>query len=61
MELPTPRKNALTDLHAYAENTLCLAEQVNPIDMRFAGSDHFFEQAFWSLECSPTTILIKKS
>lgn len=61
LELPTPRKNALTDRHAYAENTLGLADQVNPIDMRFAGSDHFFDLAFWSLECSPTTILIKKS
>ena len=60
LELPTPRKNSLTDLHAYVENTLSVANQVSPIEMRFSGREHFFEQAFWSLECSPTTILIKK-
>ncbi|AHI99022.1 type I-F CRISPR-associated protein Csy2 [Vibrio parahaemolyticus] len=60
LEVPTQRKNSLTDLHAYVENTLSVANQVNPIEMRFSGRAPFFEQAFWSLECRPTTILIKK-
>ena len=60
LEQPTSRKNSLTGLHAYAENTLSVANHVSPIEMRFSGREHFFEQAFWSLECSPTTILIKK-
>ncbi|MDF2152877.1 type I-F CRISPR-associated protein Csy2 [Vibrio sp. CAU 1672] len=60
LEHPTPRSNALTALHTYAENTLTVAKQIIPIDMRFAGSNHFFGEAFWSLECSSTTILVKK-
>lgn len=61
LEQPTPRNNSLNELHAYVENVISVANQVNPIEMRFAGREHFFERAFWSLECSPTTILIKKA
>ncbi|MBR9872936.1 MAG: hypothetical protein GYB23_01580 [Vibrionaceae bacterium] len=60
LEIPIHRNNALTALHTYAENTLTVAKQVNPIEMRFAGSKQFFQEAFWSLECSSTTILVKK-
>ncbi|SON49916.1 type I-F CRISPR-associated protein Csy2 [Vibrio tapetis] len=60
LEQPKTRKNALTGSHAYVENALGIAERVNPIEVRFAGRDHFFNHAFWSLECSGETILIKK-
>ncbi|GAL30330.1 hypothetical protein JCM19239_2676 [Vibrio variabilis] len=59
LEAPTQRENALTECHAYAENVLGIAKRVNPIDVRFSGRTHYFEQAFWSLESSNETILIK--
>ena len=60
LEAPQERKGALTNLHCYAENNVALAKRVNPIEVRFAGRDHFFEQVFWSLEVTEQTILIKK-
>ncbi|GAB7219664.1 hypothetical protein VcTj87_14850 [Vibrio comitans] len=59
LEKPTSRENVLTQHHAYAENVLGVAKRVNPIEVRFSGRGHFFEQAFWSLETSKETILIK--
>lgn len=61
LEIPTLRAAALTHLHAYAESVLGIAKQVHPIEMRFLGRDHFFKQAFWSLECSSAAILIKNT
>lgn len=60
LESPQERKGALTKLHCYAENNIALAKRVNPIEVRFAGKDHFFEQVFWSLDVTEQTILIKK-
>jgi CRISPR-associated protein Csy2 len=59
LELPVERKNSLTQLHAYSENNIALAKRLNPIEVRFSGLDHFFEQAFWSLEVTERSILIK--
>ncbi|MFG0770544.1 type I-F CRISPR-associated protein Csy2 [Vibrio plantisponsor] len=59
LESPQERKGALTKLHCYAENNIALAKRVNPIEVRFAGKDHFFEQVFWSLDVEEQTILIK--
>jgi CRISPR-associated protein Csy2 len=59
LESPVERKGSLTKLHAYAENNIALAKCLNPIEVRFGGRDHFFEQAFWSLEVTDQTILIK--
>ncbi len=59
LERPTKRCNSITDCHAYAENAIGLAKKVNPIEVRFSGRDHFFNHAFWSIECSSETILIK--
>ncbi|ANQ21042.1 hypothetical protein BA893_04945 [Vibrio natriegens] len=59
LEKPINRKNGLTNRHAYAENNIALAKRVNPIEVRFGGRDHFFEQAFWSLDVTEQTILIK--
>ncbi len=60
LEPPIERKNALTSVHAYAENTISVAKCVNAIDVRFSGRDHFFKQAFWKQENNETTILIQK-
>lgn len=60
LEQPTDRRNSITGCHAYAENALGIAKRINPIDVRFSGRGHFFDHAFWSLECSGETILIKK-
>lgn len=59
LEVPHLRKDSVTGLHAYAENILGVAKRVNPIEIRFSGRDHFFGHAFWSLECTSETILIK--
>ena len=59
LEPPQERKGSLTNLHCYAENNIALAKRVNPIEVRFAGRDHFFEKVFWSLEVTDQTILIK--
>ncbi|WP_261882807.1 type I-F CRISPR-associated protein Csy2 [Vibrio pelagius] len=59
LEQPTKRGNSITDCHAYAENAIGLAQRVNPIEVRFSGRDHFLNHAFWSIECSSETILIK--
>ncbi|QFT13348.1 CRISPR-associated protein (plasmid) [Vibrio sp. THAF190c] len=60
LERPTKRCNSITDCHAYAENAIGLAKKVNPIEVRSSGRDHFLNHAFWSIECSSETILIKK-
>jgi CRISPR-associated protein Csy2 len=60
LESPVERYNALTAQHVYAENVLGVMSRVNPIEVRFSGSDHFFNYAFWSLESTGETILIKK-
>ncbi|MCS0352230.1 hypothetical protein ND920_11535 [Vibrio ordalii] len=59
LEHPTKRDNAITGCHAYAENAIGLAKRINPIEVRFSGRDHFLNHAFWSIECSSETILIK--
>ncbi|MEZ8615781.1 type I-F CRISPR-associated protein Csy2 [Vibrio splendidus] len=59
LERPTKRCNSITNYHAYAENAIGLAKKVNPIEVRFSGRDHFLNHAFWSIECSSETILIK--
>ncbi|MEZ9530403.1 type I-F CRISPR-associated protein Csy2 [Vibrio sp. 10N.286.51.F4] len=59
LEQPTKRGNSITSCHAYAENAIGLAQRVNPIEVRFSGRDHFLNHAFWSIECSSETILIK--
>ncbi|WP_373937533.1 hypothetical protein L0990_09500 [Vibrio kanaloae] len=59
LEHPTKRCNSITSCHAYAENAIGLAKRVNPIEVRFSGRDHFLNHAFWSIECSSETILIK--
>ncbi|WP_102402121.1 type I-F CRISPR-associated protein Csy2 [Vibrio cyclitrophicus] len=59
LEQPTKRSNSITNCHAYAENAIGLAQRVNPIEVRFSGRDHFLKHAFWSIECSSETILIK--
>lgn len=59
LERPTKRGNSITGCHAYAENAIGLAQRVNPIEVRFSGRDHFLNHAFWSIECSSETILIK--
>ncbi|MCJ2375541.1 hypothetical protein LNL84_01685 [Vibrio sp. ZSDZ34] len=59
LEKPTVRANSITEHHAYAENVLGIAKRVNPIEVRFSGRGHYFERAFWSLESSGETILIK--
>ncbi|NOH95111.1 hypothetical protein F0229_21590 [Vibrio sp. AIC-3] len=59
LEHPTKRCNSITSCHAYAENAIGLAQRVNPIEVRFSGRDHFLNHAFWSIECSSETILIK--
>ncbi|MDR9827923.1 type I-F CRISPR-associated protein Csy2 [Vibrio sp. FNV 38] len=59
LEKPTFRENAITECHAYAENAIGVAKRVNPIEVRFSGRGHYFEHAFWSLECSRATILMK--
>ncbi|MCG9582067.1 hypothetical protein L1D13_05275 [Vibrio tubiashii] len=59
LERPTKRFNSITDCHAYAENAIGLAKKVNPVEVRFSGRDHFLSHAFWSIECSSETILIK--
>ncbi|CAK1735390.1 type I-F CRISPR-associated protein Csy2 [Vibrio crassostreae] len=59
LERPTKRGNSITSCHAYAENTIGFAKRVNPIEVRFSGRDHFLNHAFWSIECSGETILIK--
>ena len=59
LERPTKRGNSITSCHAYAENAIGLAKKVNPIEVRFSGRDHFLNHAFWSIECSSETILIK--
>ncbi|MDC0611366.1 hypothetical protein OAP63_11560 [Vibrio sp.] len=59
LEIPCSRSGSLTEKHAYAENSIGLAKRQNPIEIRFAGKDHFFEQAFWSLDATEQTILIK--
>ncbi|WP_210447518.1 type I-F CRISPR-associated protein Csy2 [Vibrio crassostreae] len=59
LERPTKRCNSITGCHAYAENAIGLAQRVNPIEVRFSGRDHFLNHAFWSIECSSETILIK--
>lgn len=61
LEKPIKRKNGLTNRHAYAENNIALAKRVNPIEVRFGGRNHFFEQEFWSLDVTEQTILIKNS
>lgn len=60
LEPPVERQNALTALHAYAENTMGVAKYLNAIDVRFSGRDHFFKQAFWRQENNVATILIQK-
>ncbi|HHX8339601.1 hypothetical protein J4H46_07000 [Vibrio alginolyticus] len=60
LEQPQERKGASTNLHTYAENNIALAKRVNPIEVRLAGRDQFFEQVFWSLEVTEQTILITK-
>ncbi|WP_114784330.1 type I-F CRISPR-associated protein Csy2 [Vibrio tetraodonis] len=59
LEYPTKRGNSITSCHAYAESAIGLAKRVNPIEVRFGGRDHFLKHAFWSIECSSETILIK--
>ncbi|MEX0335251.1 type I-F CRISPR-associated protein Csy2 [Vibrio tubiashii] len=59
LEHPTQRDNSITGGHAYAENVLGVAQRVNPIEVRFSGRDHFLNSAFWSIECSRESILIK--
>ncbi|MDH5934441.1 type I-F CRISPR-associated protein Csy2 [Vibrio splendidus] len=59
LERPAKRDNSITSCHAYAENVIGLAQRVNPIEVRFSGRDHFLNHAFWSIECSSETILIK--
>ncbi|KLV09227.1 hypothetical protein ABT56_03270 [Photobacterium aquae] len=59
LEHPTERENSITDCHAYAENALGIAKRLNPIEVRFSGRDHFFDNAFWALESTSATILIK--
>lgn len=59
LEIPCSRSGSLTEKHAYADNSIGLAKRQNPIEIRFAGKDHFFEQAFWSIEVTEQTILIK--
>lgn len=59
LEHPTKRGDAITGCHAYAENAIGLAKRINPIEVRFSGRDHFLNHAFWSIECSSETILIK--
>ncbi|CAH7393359.1 conserved hypothetical protein [Vibrio chagasii] len=59
LERPTKRGNSITSCHAYAENAIGLAQRVSPIEVRFSGRDHFLNHAFWSIECSSETILIK--
>ncbi|NOH99067.1 type I-F CRISPR-associated protein Csy2 [Vibrio sp. 99-70-13A1] len=59
LEHPTKRGNSITSCHAYAENAIGLAQRVSPIEVRFSGRDHFLNHAFWSIECSSETILIK--
>ncbi|MEZ9603373.1 type I-F CRISPR-associated protein Csy2 [Vibrio sp. 10N.261.55.A10] len=59
LEQPTKRGNSITSCHAYAENAIGLAQRVTPIEVRFSGRDHFLKHAFWSIECSSETILIK--
>ncbi|NUW71707.1 hypothetical protein HOP38_04220 [Vibrio mediterranei] len=59
LEKPAVRANSIMEHHAYAENALGIAKRVNPIEVRFSGRDHYFERAFWSLESSGETILIK--
>ncbi|MEZ8822877.1 type I-F CRISPR-associated protein Csy2 [Vibrio amylolyticus] len=59
LENPTERSNSISGIHAYVENALGIAKRLNPIEVRFSGRDHFFNHAFWSLECSSETILIK--
>ncbi|NOI76981.1 hypothetical protein F0224_14925 [Vibrio coralliilyticus] len=59
LEHPTKRDNSITGSHAYAENAIGVAQRVNPIEVRFSGRDHFLNHAFWSIECTSETILIK--
>ncbi|MFA0491184.1 type I-F CRISPR-associated protein Csy2 [Vibrio splendidus] len=59
LERPTKRGNSITSCHAYAENAIGLAQRVSPIEVRFSGRGHFLNHAFWSIECSSETILIK--
>ncbi|CAK4068598.1 type I-F CRISPR-associated protein Csy2 [Vibrio sp. 16] len=59
LEKPTFRENSITECHAYAENAIGVAKRVNPIEVRFSGRGHYFEHAFWSLEYSYATILMK--
>ncbi len=60
LERPTKRCNSISSCHAYVENAIGFAKKVNPIEVRFSGRDHFLNHAFWSIECSNGTILIKK-
>ncbi|MEZ9936189.1 type I-F CRISPR-associated protein Csy2 [Vibrio breoganii] len=60
LEHPTKRSNSISHCHAYAENAIGVAKRINPIEVRFGGRDHFLNHAFWSLECSSETILIKR-
>ncbi|MFA0000033.1 type I-F CRISPR-associated protein Csy2 [Vibrio lentus] len=59
LEHPTKRGDSITGCHAYVENAIGLAQRVSPIEVRFSGRDHFLNHAFWSIECSSETILIK--
>ncbi|NOH84237.1 hypothetical protein F0249_10465 [Vibrio sp. 03-59-1] len=59
LEIPKQRDNTITGLHAYSENAIGIAKRVNPIEVRFSGRSHYFDRAFWSLECNSETILIK--
>lgn len=52
------RPGSLEKRHTYAESTLGLSLCVNPLEMRLAGKNKFYNQAFWQLNDEKNAILI---
>lgn len=61
LETPTKRDGALINKHCFAEPIFGLAQRLSGIDIRLAGKNNFFKSAFWTLNTSDCSIIIKNA
>ena len=58
LDEPRVRAGSVEKCHVYAESALGLALCLNPVEMRLAGTNHFFNHGFWQLTALNRAILM---
>ena len=61
LERPKPRKGAICSKHCFAESVLGLIRCVSQAELFFEGHEHFFNNAFWSLKTSDSSLIMSNA